>query len=132
MTISEQIHTEPHEWQSHLLTLHGLILHHDQKVAAAVAPLMGRQMIVYQEAGIFKYALAVGKEYLSLHCMPIYCRAQLHEQYRSLLPGAKFQKGCINFRRGCQVLLPVIGSLLADCATVSMPAISAVVKNSSD
>ncbi len=65
------------------------------------------------------------KEYLSLHAMPIYCRPQLHERYRSLLPGAKFQKGCINFRQVEQVSLPVIGNLLADCAQVSMAAIQA-------
>ncbi len=53
MTITEYTQLQPSEWQTPLLTLHGLILHHDPGLTAGIAPMMGRQMIVYQEQGHF-------------------------------------------------------------------------------
>jgi len=67
-----------------------------------------------------KYGLAAVKNYMSLHCMPIYMNPALHAKYAALLPAAKFQKGCINFTGSDEVPLDIISALIADCSGISI------------
>jgi len=52
--------------------LHQIILASDKNIDAEVGMMMGKQMIIYKEEGIFKYALSSSKDYLSLQLMTIY------------------------------------------------------------
>ena len=70
-----------------------------------------------------KYALSSVKSHMSLHLMPIYGSSPLHAKYEKLLPRAKFQKGCINFKEAEEVPLPVVKALLADCAKIDLLAL---------
>jgi len=63
------------------------------------------------------------KDYMSLHCMPIYMNSPLHAKYQALLPGASFQKGCINFKTEGEMPLDVTSQLITDCAPVDLIAI---------
>lgn len=106
-----------------LTSLHQVITAADEKVEVSVASMMGHQMIQYKTKGFFKYALASLKDHMSLHLMPIYMSPALYLKYQRLLPNAKFQKSCINFKSAEELPLDIAKKLLEDCAKVDMAAI---------
>jgi hypothetical protein len=67
-----------------------------------------------------KYGLASTKNYMSLHCLPMYMNPALHAKYAGLLPAAKFQKGCINFTGGDAMPPAVVSALIAECSSISI------------
>src|ERR1700761_4404000 len=100
MSILEYILTAPAERQAALTAIHDVIMANDPSVTAVIKPMMGKDMILYEERGYMKYGLADTKNYMSLHCLPMYMNPVMHTKYTPLLPDAKFQKGCINFTDG--------------------------------
>jgi hypothetical protein len=106
-----------------LKAIHEIILKQDKKVTPTVSGMMGKEMIMYTQGGTMIYALSSVKAHMSLHLMPIYGSSPLHAKYQKLLPDAKFQKGCINFKTADEMPLPVVQSLLSDCAKVDMLAL---------
>jgi hypothetical protein len=100
MEISEFIGSMPAERQKLLTDMHEAILANDQSVVPVIKPMMGKEMILYEDRRYMKYGLASAKNYMALHCMPMYMNPSLHAKYLPLLPAAKFQKGCINFTDG--------------------------------
>lgn len=113
------------ETKAHLSAIHEIILKHDKKVKAGVQTMMGKEMICYCEEGMFKYAVASMKNYMTLHAMPMYAAAVLHKKYSAKLPKAKFQKGCVNFRSASEMPLDVVEELMKDCAAVDYAGIIA-------
>lgn len=103
-----------------LTAIHSIILEEDKTVTAVVEPMMGKEMIVYKGKGMMKYGLAGAKNYMSLHVLPIYGSAALHSKYKSLLPEATFQKGCINFDTAEKMPLDIIRQLFADCSGIDL------------
>src|SRR5476651_1322677 len=97
MEITEFISTMPAERQATLTALHRAILANDPSVKPVIKSMMGKEMILYEERCYMKYGLASTKNYMSLHCMPMYMNPAFHAKFTALLPTAKFQKGCINF-----------------------------------
>jgi hypothetical protein len=122
MTTPEFLASLPADRQELMNALHETIVANDPKVTFSIKPMMGKEMIMYQEGNYMKYALASVKSHMSLHCMPIYMNAPLHAKYASLLPAAKFQKGCINFTDAAAMPVAIVAALVADCAPVNMPA----------
>lgn len=120
MTIAQYIDDQRIERHATLLTLHGLILHHDHRVIPTVATMMGKLMIRYDQDGHFKYGLCAQTKLLTMHCMPIYCDATLRQKFKTQLSEARIQKGCINFPSEKPLQLPVLAQLIADCAVVNM------------
>ena len=112
MTINEYISSAPAEWQATLTMVHEAILANDPSVTPATKPMMGKEMILYEERGYMKYGLASTKKHMSLHCLPMYMNPALHAKYADLLPAAKFQKGCINFANREE--LPIFDIVRAD------------------
>lgn len=106
-----------------LSDLHQLIISADPKVTPEVGTMMRNEMIIYKCSGIFKYGLASGKNYMSLHLMPIYGSTKLHEKYKKLLSTAAFQKGCINFKSAEEMPLHIAQQLIEDCAKIDMLAL---------
>jgi hypothetical protein len=106
-----------------LKEIHEIIIAADKKVVPEVAGMMGKEMIMYKAGGFMIYALSSVKAHMSLHLMPIYSSSPLHAKYQKMLPKAKFQKGCVNFKTADEMPLPVVQSLLADCAKVDMLAL---------
>jgi hypothetical protein len=123
MTISEFISTQPEERQGLLSQLHEIIIRKDKTVTPVIAPMMGKEMIIYNAPGTFKYGLASVKNHMSLHVLPMYGSAILYEKYRALLKDAKFQKGCINFRNKDEISLKILGDLIADCSKIDLRAL---------
>jgi len=78
-----------------------------------------------------KYGLASAKNYMSLHCLPMYMNPALHQQFEKLLPDAKFQKGCINFNDQADMPLTVLTKIIADCSAISIAAMLEKRKNKS-
>jgi hypothetical protein len=120
MEISEFISTMPVERQATLTALHKIIIATDPSVTPVIKPMMGKDMILYEERCYMKYGLASVKNHLSFHCMPIYMNPALHAKYLGLLPATSFQKGCINFTNGEDMLPEVFTALITDCAAVNI------------
>ena len=120
MTIAEFNSTMPVERQAILAALHQVIVAKDPTVIAAVKPMMGKDMILYEERCVMKYGLASVKAHMSLHCLPMYMNPALHAKYESLLPAAKFQKGCINFTDAAALPPAVLAALITECSAINI------------
>ena len=125
MTTPEFLASLPADRQQLMNTLHETIIANDPKVTFSIKPMMGKEMLMYEEGNYMKYALASAKSHMSLHCLPMYMNAPLHTKYSALLPGAKFQKGCINFTHAAEMPVAMVAALVADCAPVNIPAMLA-------
>jgi len=123
MSITEFIATQPEERQALLLQLHEIIIQKDKTVTPVIAPMMGKEMIIYNAPGSFKYGLASMKAHMSLHVLPMYMAPAIYEKYKGLLKDASFQKGCINFKSKEEMPLKIVKELIADCSKMDLRAI---------
>ena len=123
MTISEFILTQPKDRQELLSQLHEIIIQKDKTVTPVIAPMMGKEMIIYNAPGSFKYGLSSVKNYMSLHVLPIYGSTILYEKYKGLLKEANFQKGCINFKNKDEMPPKIVKDLIADCSKIDLRAL---------
>jgi len=118
--VEQYISNQLPEWQKVMTDIHSLIIQEDKTVVPIVEPMMGKEMIVYKGKGLMKYGLAGGKNYMSLHVLPIYGSKTLFEKYKTLLHKAKFQKGCINFDTADEMPLDIVRQLFTDCAKIDL------------
>ena len=116
----EYIALQPAERQPVLQALHETILAHDTTVTPVVEQMMGKEMIIYKDRGMMKYALSSVKGHISLHVLPMYGSVVIHAKYVALLPDAKFQKGCINFEAASQLPIDIATQLIQDCAPIDL------------
>lgn len=123
MTIPEFISIQPADRQQLLSQLHEIIIQNDTTVTPVIAPMMGKDMIIYNAPGTFKYGLASVKNYMSLHVLPMYGSTVIYEKYKALLKDASFQKGCINFKNKEEMPLPIVKKLILDCSKIDLRAI---------
>ena len=103
-----------------MTAIHAIIISKDKTIAAVIEPMMGKEMIIYKGKGMMKYGLASVKNYMSLHVLPMYMNTALFSKYQALLPGAAFQKGCINFISAEQMPTAIITRLITDCAAIDL------------
>ena len=122
MTVSEYINSMPLDRQALLYALHETIIANDPTVNPVIKPMMGKEMILYEEHSYMKYGLASAKNYMSLHCLPIYMNPLLHTKYVGLLSAARFQKGCINFTDMAAMPPAIVAALITDCSSISIAA----------
>jgi hypothetical protein len=120
MSITEFISGAPDERQVILTALHEAIMANDSTVIPVVKPMMGKEMILYEERCYMKYGLASTKQHMSLHCLPMYMNPALHQQFEKLLPDAKFQKGCINFKDEVDLPVAILAKLIVECSSISI------------
>jgi uncharacterized protein YdhG (YjbR/CyaY superfamily) len=120
MTIAEYISSLPEERQTTVSAIHEAILANDPTVTPVIKPMMGKEMILYEERGYMKYGLASTKNHMSLHCLPMYMNPALHQKFEKLLPDAKFQKGCINFTDGKALPPEVLAAIVAECSSINI------------
>ena len=123
MLISKFINIQLNDRQDLLTKIHEIILEEDKTVKAEIKPMMGKEMIVYNAPAIFKYGLSSVKNYMSLHVMPMYGSITLYSKYKAILPNAKFQKGCINFKNEEEMPLEIVRQLIHDCSGIDLLAI---------
>jgi hypothetical protein len=120
MTVAEFISCQCPERQQLLTALHKLILENDKAVTAVVGPMMKQQLIIYNAPGTFKYGLGSGKNYMTLHALPMYGSHVIYSKYKALLPKTNFQKGCINFKNEDEMPLNIIKQLIQDCSKIDL------------
>ena len=123
MTIPEFIASQPEERQALLSQLHEIIIQKDKTVTPVIAPMMGKDMIIYNAPGTFKYGLSSVKKYMSLHVLPMYGSPVIYEKYKALLKEASFQKGCINFKSKDEMPLKIVKELIAECSKIDLRAL---------
>jgi hypothetical protein len=120
MEIEVYIGSQPADRQKILSNIHKAIIENDKSVIAKVELMMGKEMIVYKGMGVMKYGLASVKNYISLHLMPVYGSITLHSKYKTLLPFANFQKGCINFNNENEMPIEIVRELIIDCSSFDL------------
>lgn len=120
MTIPEYLSSQLPERQPVMRRIHEIILKQDKTVTATIEPMMGKEMIIYKAAGVFKYGLCGVKKYMSLHLLPMYGSKTLHAKYQAILKNATFQKGCINFVSPEDMPPDTVKALISDCAPIDM------------
>ncbi len=123
MTIPEFISIQPEDRQKLLSELHEIIIQNDTTVTPVIAPMMGKDMIIYNAPGTFKYGLASVKNYMSLHVLPMYGSTVIYDKYKTLLKDASFQKGCINFKNKEEMPLSIVKKLIVDCSKIDLLAL---------
>jgi hypothetical protein len=111
-----------------LSKLHEIIIATDKTIVPEIGTMMGKEMIIYKAANVFKYGLASVKDYMSLHVLPMYGSPVIYGKYSQLLNKAKFQKGCINFKTAEEMPLPIVRELLKHCAPIDLAMIMAELK----
>ena len=123
MTVPDFLSKQTPENSLILSEIHDIIMNADKTVTAEIGPMMGIEMILYKAKGFFKYGLSITKNHFSLHLMPIYGAPTLHAKYAKLLNKAKFQKGCINFKKADEMPLDIVRELLNECAGIDIIAL---------
>ena len=123
MSILEFISSQPEDRQELLSQLHEIIIQKDKTVTPVIAPMMGKEMIIYNAPGTFKYGLSSVKKYMSLHVLPMYGLTFIYEKYKALLKDASFQKGCINFKNKDEMPLKIVKDLITECSKIDLVAI---------
>lgn len=118
--INDYILKQPADRRAILNDIHSIIMDNDKTVVATIEPMMGKEMMMYKAKGMMKYALSSVKNYMSLHCLPMYGSTVLYDKFKTLLPDANFQKGCINFTSADQMPLPIVKQLFAACAPIDL------------
>jgi len=112
MTVIDFLSKQTPENRLFLSEINDIIINADKTVTAEIGLMMGIEMILYKAKGSFKYGLSITKNHFSLHLMPIYGSPTLHAKYANLLNKAKFQKGCINFKKAEEMPLDIVRELL--------------------
>jgi hypothetical protein len=123
MTIEAFIAAQLPERQGLLSKINDIIIKEDTTITATIAPMMGKEMIIYNAPGSFKYGLSSVKQYMSLHVLPMYGSEKIYAKYKALFPKAAFQKGCINFKNEEAMPLKIVTQLIKDCAKIDLRAI---------
>ncbi|HWI89853.1 MAG TPA: DUF1801 domain-containing protein [Flavisolibacter sp.] len=118
--MNEYILKQPTDRQAILTKIHSIILDCDKTVVATIEPMMGKEMMMYKAKGMMKYALSSVKNYMSLHCLPMYGSPAIFNKYKALLTDANFQKGCINFTSAEQMPSQIIKQLFTECSAIDL------------
>lgn len=127
MTPKQFIDSLPEDRKEVISKLRELILKSDPLVKEVVAGMMGRDSLIFLQGDMMKYALSSVKEHMSFHSMVMYGSSirfgtgDLRERFEKLLPKAKFQKGCVNFKNAMQLPLDVAEKFIAEMARAEYP-----------
>jgi hypothetical protein len=95
VTLEQYIAQQEIERQNILSKIHFAILNPDKTVSAQIGKMMGKEMIIYNAPGTFKYGLSSVKKYISLHILPIYCVPSLHSNTKSYYLKPVFKKAAL-------------------------------------
>lgn len=101
--------------------LAAVIEKNDCDLVKSVQKMMHSDAIMYSQQDIMKYAITCHNKHISLHLMPIYCYAELHDKYKQLIKTGRFQKGCVNFSDIDDMPYEEIGKMIAACAAMPYP-----------
>jgi hypothetical protein len=127
MTPKQFLDSLPEDRRKILTALREIILKSDPLIKETVGLMMGKEMLMYCQGDFMKYALSSVKDHLSLHSMVMYGSSirfggsGLREAYEKLLPKAKFQKGCVNFKNEAELPIDIAKKFIADMASVEYP-----------
>jgi hypothetical protein len=127
MTPKQYLDSLPDDRKEVISKLRELILKSDPLVKEVVGGLMGREMLMYMQGDFMKYALSSVKQHMSFHSMVMYGSSirfkgsGLREKFEKLLPKAKFQQGCVNFKDAVQLPLDIAEKFVKEMAKCEFP-----------
>jgi len=100
MTVTEYLATLSEAEQHILQQFREIILENDKAVSETFGKFMSNDnAFSYNEQNVFKYGLTVAKNHISFHSLILYMHPELMDELKKALPHAKFQKGCVNFKK---------------------------------
>lgn len=108
-------------FETAIIELARVIENNDLQIDLKIGKMMRSDAILYCQKDIMKYAITCHTKHISLHLMPIYCYADIHEKHKKLITSGKFQKGCINFAKLDELPVEQIGHLINECAQMPYP-----------
>lgn len=115
--------------RSVLSEFHDAVMKNDPKVKCVIASVMSvERALIYQEEGVFKYALAKTKGHYTIHNMIMYAYPEVKsvlDDHIKKVKGLKFQKGCINFKTPQDFPLEVFGEFIKTSAQMDFSKIIA-------
>lgn len=98
MTVTEFLKSLPKSERDVVSALRKVVKQSDKAVTEKVGKAMGGgDSLVYFEEDVFKYCIAKTKKHFSFHSLIMYAAPELHKLAKESFPGAKLQKGCLNF-----------------------------------
>ena len=98
MTVTEFLKSLPKNERDVVSALRKIVISSDKAVKEKVGKAMGGgDSLVYFEDDVFKYCIAKTKKYFSFHSLVMYSTPEIHKLAKESFPGAKLQKGCMNF-----------------------------------
>lgn len=121
MTISEFINEMEANHKIVVEKIMKIITKYEPNLTPKIIKTMGKEMIGYEQEGVFKYALASHPKHLSLHNMVMYCYPELNNQFIKEIKNAKFRKGCINFIKLDNFSYETIEKLIEESAKFEYP-----------
>ena len=121
MTKEEFLKQTDPDYQAVIVELMPVIEKHESGLTSDVVQVMGMDMLGYKQEGEFKYAFSIHKRHLSFHSMVMYCYPEIHKNFKEKLPGGKFQKSCINFKKGEPFPFHEFEVFIRECATYPYP-----------
>src|SRR5438067_2231242 len=121
MTTTQYIDSLPEDRKEVISKMRELILKSNPLVKEVVGSLMGREMLMYMQGDFMKYALSSVKNHISFHSMVMYGAKGMKEKFMKLLPKAKFQQGCINFKSALQMPMDITEKFIKEMASCEFP-----------
>ena len=121
MTPTQYIDSLPEDRKEVISRMRELILKSDPLVREVVAGVMGRDALVFLQGDIMKYSLSSAKQYMSFYTMVMYASKGMAEKFSKLLPKAKFQKGCINFKTAMHMPLDIAEKFIEEMSAIEYP-----------
>jgi hypothetical protein len=121
MTPKQYLDSLPADRKILLTKLRDLILKSDPLVREVVSSVMGREALVFLQGDIYKYALVSLENHMSFHSMVMYGAHAIRANYQKMMPKVMFQKGCITFKSGSQLPIPLVERFIKDMAAVDYP-----------
>ncbi|MDN3203343.1 hypothetical protein [Algoriphagus sediminis] len=79
------------------MTISDVIHLMDKTVNSTVGDVMGKEGLVFNQDGVFKYGLVKTQKHYTFHSMVMYAFPDTIEEFKAGSKGIKFQKGCFNF-----------------------------------
>lgn len=121
MTPKQYLDALPADRKILISKLRDIILKSDPLVREVVSVVMGKEALVFLQGDTYKYALTSLENHMSLHSMVMYGFPALRTNFQRMMPKVKFQKGCINFKSGSQLSIPLIEKFMKEMAAVEYP-----------
>jgi len=98
------------------MTISNIIHLMDKTVNSTIGEVMGKEGLIFNQDGVFKYGLVKTQKHYTFHSMVMYAFPDTIEEFKASSKGIKFQKGCFNFSSPDKIDLHLFEALMEKSA----------------